>query len=586
MAEWSAIEHTDACEKLMSANDCEKIDKDIEVEVRNAACWGAMRRLVSDDGSQAMVARACTKEERNSKLADDARATETSRILGYGSFSQPVEKAEASERYPGATVSYAAMLTYIKNAEKTDGSMKYKGRFVCLGDRVWNLVGWTQKLTAASLLWSPTAGLASARLVYCWGLLNGFAVQSVDVEAAYLQCKWPESLPKHFLILPDEMIVHMTSEQREAAKKMKSPLFEMHTCIYGHERSGKVLVDALIGLLVSNGFERSDADPALLKRGRTLVACYVDDCVASGPEFELVCLWALIRERFTIGTSGPAERFLGMDIDMDIVVDHIRKTFIHMTDYIKNACTEVSELLDEKMHRVDTPAVHDVKREDKETAVLSKSVIRKVQKALGIALWICRCCRPDIAHAVIALASRVCSWSELCDSQLVRLLRYLYSTAGVGLELSCPISADPRKARIMLQVDSNFAKPKSQSCFIAMVVTDCGALMTFNFGSSGQPIAADSSSVAEMIALHKGVKDTLPYLGFLPGCDNVLDTKEDNTATEAAAIKGYSKGMAAYARAIGVRAQLLRDLQDLGMVRVSRIKSEDNEMVRISVQKC
>lgn len=573
---WAEEERNEVMVEMNAADDGEKVPETIEQEVRNAACDGTFLRATYVEDYCVFVARACTKEERTSSLADEARSTETSRILGYGSFDMPIERDDARKLYSDATVSYAAMLTYIKNAEKTDGTMKYKGRFVCLGDKVWSLVGWIQKVTAASQLWSPTAGLASSRLVYCWGLLNGYEVQSVDVEAAYLQCKWPDDLPKHFLILPDEMIVHMSDEQKNAAKGMKHPMFEMKTCIYGHERSGKVFVEALIGLLVEHGFQRSDADPALLRRGRTLVACYVDDCVASGPALELACLWALIRERFTVGTFGPAERFLGMDIDLDIVEDMIRKTFIHMSDYTLNACKEFAEMFNVKMYNVETPAVHDVKREDKDAAVKSKTVIRMVQKALGTALWICRCCRPDIAYVVIAMASRVCSWSELCDSQLVRLFRYLYSTAHYGIEMCCPVDADPMSSSIVLQVDSNFSKPKSQSCYIVMLVTKCGGRMLFNFGSSGQPIAADSSSIAEMIALHKGVKETLPYLGFLPGCSDVLDTREDNTATESAAIKGYSKGMAAYARAIGVRAQLIRDLQDRGMLKVSRIKSCDN----------
>lgn len=212
------------------------------------------------------VARNCTKGEGGSEVADAARGEEARRILKYGAFEMPMERSDAAKLHPDATLSMAAMPTYIKNAEKPLGMQKCKGRFVCLGDKMWSKTdgGKCITLPIGVMVTNCCSGLGASRVSNCE---DG----PIDVGAAYLQCKWPRELPKHYLVLPEEMVCLMSQKQYDAWKSMKNPVFEMLICIYGHQRSGKVFAEAVAGDLALDGFRRGDADSALLQKGRALV---------------------------------------------------------------------------------------------------------------------------------------------------------------------------------------------------------------------------------------------------------------------------------------------------------------------------
>lgn len=114
-----------------------------------------------------------------------------------------------------------------------------------------------------------------------------------------------------------------------------------------------------------------------------------------------------------------------------------------------------------------------------------------------------------------ALASKVCKWSDLCQKELTILFSVLRAFASVGLELNCSAEVNPDEVFIQVQADSKFAVPGSQSCCIGALRGTRGTRAVFAFGSTGQPIAADLTPSAELIAYHKGAKglQVLPAVG-------------------------------------------------------------------------
>ena len=146
----------------------------------------------------------------------------------------------------------------------------------------------------------------------------------------------------------------------------------------------------------------------------------MDDLAVAGPQAEMAHFWKEMgsKDGFKIGAFSELKDFLGIRVHRYEDQDH-RCCHLDMNDYSKmtvNKYCELWEVKENTLHAVQTPMQVEL-RHDAVTSV----PVNRVQKMIGMLLWLARCGRPDISFAVSRLGSKVSKWDTLCEIQLNRL---------------------------------------------------------------------------------------------------------------------------------------------------------------------
>jgi hypothetical protein len=104
--------------------------------------------------------------------------------------------------------------------------------------------------------------------------------------------------------------------------------------------------------------------------------------------------------------------------------------------------------------------------------------------------------------------------------------------------------------------------------------------MAISWESTKQPLTADSTGASEMIAAHKAVRANLlvhqTMRWITGGQDGPMELRVDNSAVVRNFVRGTSKSLGWLSLALKLRIGLLRDLRELGILRVAYVKSKDN----------
>ena len=578
----------------------------------------------------ALVVRKCNKQERQSERGVQCQQDEVKRLLDFTAFSECYSFEYAKRTWPKATISGVCMLTSIKHSERKEAEQKYKGRSVLLGDNIKNMSGETVNPNAADVgMYGPVTTLQAARAVFARALIHDFQCQTCDLKSAYLQSVWPDEMhedpptsrvPPHFLVLTPDIIRLLPDELQAEARKCKRPVWRMKRCLYGHPLSGHVWIETFFRWLKRRGWKQLPDDPALFYRGNTWLCAYVDDLAVAGPDDELEKFWAEIRGKdgFEIGAHENLKDFLGIRVIRADTVD-ARVCEIDMSDYAKMTVEKYLELwgkdwkcscgcknggdaskctkcgrergnkataTPDKLYKVYTPMDDDL-RHDCETG----TPINRVQKMVGMLLWLARCGRPDISYAVSRIGSRVSKWDDRANAALLRVVRYLNAHPKRGIVMTVSKKDRPSDLEAVVYTDANLpVDDKAQSGYCLVVESPNGSLVPIAWSSKKQPITADSVDHAEMVACHLGVREciTLGHALSLDcailGSDIVtaiperpLRIRVDNMCVVINGRKGVADACGARAKALKLRAGLLRDLVRMGLIRVEYVKTDENK---------
>ena len=235
---------------------------------------------------------------------------------------------------------------------------------------------------------------------------------------------------------------------------------------------------------------------------------------------------------------------------------------------------------------------------------------RANQKLIGMILWIARVARPDVSFCVSRLGSRVAAWTPRCTRELARCVGYLKRTRDKVLELkvaksdaavgflSLPepdskamfdrveASSRPRGLVPLCHADADWAAPKSQSGYYYGIYGSGGTSVPIAWGSKKQSITADSSGMSEFIASHYAIRTVLPLHAGIFGPSGShgsrspgqpLNLMADNSTVLRISRTGLSQQLAILAvKPMAVRMGLLKDLRDLGVIRVVHVRTDDN----------
>ena len=399
-------------------------------------------------------------------------------------------------------------------------------------------------------------------------------IQKADVTSAYLQAKWPKGLAKHFLKLPPEVWDALPEEVREAARKIQGKvLFEMQAPLYGHPLSGHIWIRECADFLVSQGWQTVEGLSAVLRKGDTVVSVYVDDLLVAGPRHEVEAFWKALRAVYPTDEPTHPDEFLGTDLSFR--EDAQSKTIcLSMTDYITEIKNTYERLWRDDRPRINTWKVpmldslnHDAERTEPQ---------KRVQKMVGMLLWLARNVRPDIAYSVSRLGSRITRWDEKAEAELRRVVEYLCQTKGMKLVMKARRGSE---WEFVAHSDANLDSPRSQSGLFVAIEGE-GTFIPYMWRSRRQAIAADSTGASELLAAHLAVREALTTVHasrFLLGADaQPLRLMVDNSAVVRVARRGTSAGLAWLGLAVRLRVSLLRDLSDLDLLSVEYVATASN----------
>ncbi|MDE0828009.1 MAG: reverse transcriptase domain-containing protein [Vicinamibacterales bacterium] len=544
------------------------------------------------DQAKANVTRPATRAEKESTDGVTCRREELQKLVDFGCLGKIYSEDEARRLFPDGTISGVHVLTSIKHAERLKELQKFKGRAVLLGDRIFRLRDGRQIFPNATDagMFGPVTTLQAARAIVARSLIHDFPLESVDLTSAYLQAKWPEQLPPHFLKLTPDAFSMLPKDLRDAARNVNgAPVFKMERCLYGHPLSGHIWIETFLSFMRERGWRSLPDDPALMQRGNTWLCIYVDDVAATGPPDELAQMWAEMRDRFKVGMQEPLKDFLGLRIQFK-KEDDGRSAYVDMSDYSRLCVDTYAELWPESVVRpCDTPMSDELRfaQDEKPDAQTPQ---KRVQKVLGMLLWLARCGRPDIALSVSRLGSRAARWDDVCDKQLLRLMGYLQTHHASAIRMFVSDRDNINDLRAVVSSDANLPPSgKAQTGYVLAMEGDGGTLVPIAWASKGQPLTADSTLMSELIAAHTAVRETLCLASALQNDvvdigTNIDDSKickpiilrVDNEGVLSNCRRGVSDACGVMAKALSLRVGLLRDLREMGLFDVVYVKTDEN----------
>ena len=563
---------------------------------------------------RALLTRKCTKSEAASEAGQFAAKDELRKVCLLQGIAEPILETEAAKE-PDATVSSVCMLQSIKHAERQAAQQKHKGRLVLLGDKITALLT-GRPVTPTGEQYGLSGELTSldgVRVVLAHHLMLKAkgdvtaALEKADITSAYLQAPWPAHIPPHFLRLPSEVWRGLPDDLRAKADALRSKgrvCFRMRTCLYGHPVSGHAWISKCDLHLKATGWTPVEGVPAVYQRKGCLIAVYVDDVIASGPKTEIDQFWSELQDKFGSGASASnltfepevAKEFLGADFEI-IEKDDSFELSISMKDYAREIWETYERTRDDTNVRINNATVPIADELSTPTdsggghtgcdGTLPAGPSRRVQKLIGMVLWIARNSRPDAALAVSRLGTQVHRWSLRSERELQRLCKYLYETRGFGTCMRMPKGARPEDLELVTYSDANLGEPTSQSgVFLALMgragTASEGAFCPLTWRSKRQPLTLDSSGATEMVAAHYAVRELLECvhsltrtLGLARG-DPPMKLMVDNSTVLRNSRRGDSPSLGYLRLTARLRLGMLKDLQDLRLLQVEYVKSADN----------
>ena len=556
----------------------------------------------------ANVARPLKKGEKQHPMAAAARTSELKKIFAdYNTFDKPRSPAQA-KGLPDSqrdTAGRVAMIEVMKHSERQiddpKNPPKFKARLVFLGNRIWRLHDHesVQPTGADVGLYGSVTTLESFRSVVAYAGLNEYEAETTDLTAAYLQAPWPKvKAGRCYAKFTENDLKEAPAESRKLAQevaakegcKVDDLLWEMQRCLYGHPISGHAWITHFTAFLTRRGWVECHT-PGLFRFKSLLLCVYVDDLCIAGAKCDLDEFWNALD--FVHDGREPLTAYLGVRVKTE-QHNGFRIVRFDMKDYCKQIDDAFLSLFDEK--RADGKRKYSSQAQSRVPCSSEESITpgeqsdpqRRVQKLLGMLLWLHRCTRPDIGFALSRLGSRVTTWNEECNVALARLVSYLRVTSELDLHFRF------RKGdtvQFLSHSDASLVSPRSQSGTASFIIGGQSYAM-IGWGSQKQKVAADSSAWAEIVAVHSLVRGTMGlYLDWdrlLVGPPEKSADKEiwevyqpmtiliDNSTALKIVYEGFSSNMIAAHVMLRLRSNLLRDAWQQGLINVGHVRTDAN----------
>lgn len=346
---------------------------------------------------------------------------------------------------------------------------------------------------------SPTVSITTVLMVLEIAARNSLHIEAADIGGAYLH---GVSNKKHLMKLGKniaEIIITMEDGFKQFARKDGSLVVELKKCLYGLQEAAKVWYDLISNVLLRNNFKRSNWDKCSFIKVKDTgeyiyVLLYVDDLLIFAPEkgdvdMVILMLKKNFKNEVTI-KEGSKISFLGLEININ--ESNIK---VSQSNYIK---TIIQELAITKTAK--SPAVAELM--DRQPVGQQECNRQQYRRTIMRIMFAATRTRPDILYVTSILAGRCDQSSDIDWKYVIRLVEYLNGTIDDGL-----VYNKGSTWKLWMSVDASFNHHwdcKGHTGFVIYGSEDSNAAILVK--SFKQKSVADSSTEAELIALHDGMK--------------------------------------------------------------------------------
>ena len=369
-------------------------------------------------------------------------------------------------------------------AKKTgsDGSTKYKARYVCKGYSQIHGIDFNET-------WSPTLRGQSIRLLVALSAADGSKLRHLDVKNAFVNAPLEEEL---YVEIP-----------YGAPGYGSDCVWKLQKALYGLKQAGREWNKMLATGLRKLDFKQTVSDPCLFvgqgEFARIIVGVYVDDCIVKYHEDnKMRRLLSKLQKEFPIKDEGELKSFVGVE------VTHTKEYIkLHQSSYLLSVLKRFKY---DDSDPVTTPGTKSPTPSKKDTSnSLSKFGMRAI---VGTLLYLSMLTRPDITYAVARLAQTVSEPGPSDYQAAARILRYLNGTRSLGV---CYFK-NKGKPILSVYVDSSWGDYPNGRSHGGHVIFYGGPV---DWSSRKQGAVCLSSSEAELIAAVDAGKNVLWYRSLL-----------------------------------------------------------------------
>ena len=344
----------------------------------------------------------------------------------------------------------------------------------------------------------------------------------------------------------------------------------LRKALYGLKQSPRLWYKEIDSFLKSLGFKQSIAEPNLYLTKNIMILLYVDDLqLFFNSRKEVDEIKKKLKERYRMVDLGPAQRFLGMNIDKT------KSGFsLYQTSYIESLLRRFEMT---NAYGVDNPIDCNLSLEitsnDTDKSVNQTEYLAIVGSLMYAALGT----RPDISYAVGLLSSFNTNPRTRHLTAAKRVLRYLKKTKDLKLAYTETTNSQSLHGFI----DSDWAKSQDRKSIGGYVFMLGNAAISWS--SKKQTLVALSTKEAEYTAFTEASREALWLRQLLLDIDNRGGSQiktQDATIIHAdnqGAIKhASSEGVTARTKHFDISLKHARDLQQKGIVQFTYIPSAEN----------
>ena len=478
------------------------------------------------------------------KIMEEAEAM---RSLGVWNESELWEvdelKKHAREKQKTIHVAELMVIGSIKGSELPEEQQSLKIRLVYRGDATRDQ---DNQVAIFREMKSLPATVTTINFVLWFGLRKGHVVRIADATKAYLQAPIRSTVPT-YVILPKEIWKpHWFKRFRRVASKLEK-------AIYGHPTSGDDWAAYLDETIVFHPQgERVENYPSLwyFRSLDVLIAAYVDDIVASGPEKSVEVFWQELDRFVKVASITEPGRYLGRD-HVVYELGHGKQVFMSMGDYAVSSYKLYEDTFNSTLKIYDTPFMSEAALTP-EGYECQGNLSGSASQLLMNLLWLARLSRPDISVAITSLASSISSWTYNHDLMLYRLLGYVKGSVDLGLLGFVSYSLEI--PRIHMYADADLAGDpltcKSHSGHYIILKTSDGTFFPIMWGAKKQSRVSRSTTEAEIVSASELVfSEGIPLKHVM---EELLQTtvpsvlQEDNSSVVTILRSGYSQKLRSF----------------------------------------
>ena len=467
-----------------------------------------------------------------------------------------------SDLLPDDRVFTSKYVYKIKRSASTGEAYRFKARMIVRGFEMEKGVDYADNF-------SPTPGLAVARLMMSIAIANDMELHKVDIEQAFLQAdKLDEGVNGRYFINPPP-------GSPEAGNK--NVVYEVLKPLYGSPSSPRALHKTMDAYFKSEGFDTIGFEESVWVRPaggkyseEIVVSAHVDDCLLSCKSSTVMSKFkADLLSRFAGTDEGEVTEYLGCELVRD------RKT---RTGHLVQAgyAERVLRAFDMwESHPVATPLDATTRLSKLDCpSVVDPHVHRKYRSIVGCISYLVNMTRPDLAFSYSQLSKFLQHPGDVHLAAAYRVLAYVRGTVNQGIYFHDP---GPGQRNILSGwVDSDFAADVDTRKSVT------GYLLSLNGGPISWKAARQggvtlSSSEAEFVAASQAGKEILYLRALLKGlaCPQHQPTQlwEDNASC---ILMSENPTNRERSRHVDVRVHFLRDMVRDGAVKLIKCAGTQN----------